>query len=101
MTPEQKAKLHSEIGKGREVKALVENESFKQVLNDSLHGIQNAWLDAQTVEARESLWHQGAGLKAFADNLQSIINTGRMAEQQLEIEKRMEQQDGEAKSTGR
>ena len=96
MTPEQKAKLHAELGKGREVAALVANETFKSILTDSLHGIQNAWLREQDPEKREQLWQQGAGLQALADNLQSIINTGKMAEQQLATEAAFEkQQNGE------
>jgi hypothetical protein len=92
MTNEQKAKLHAEIGKGREVAALVNNETFKQVLTDSLHGIQNAWLREQEKDQREYLWQQGAGLQAFADNLQSIVNTGKMAESQLAAERAIEEQ---------
>jgi len=82
--------LHSELGKGREVAALLGNETFKTVLTDSLHGIQNAWLREQDKEQREYLWQQGAGLQAFADNLQSIVNTGKMAERQLEVEREFE-----------
>lgn len=93
MPPEQKAKLHAEVGKGREVAALTQNETFKQVLTDSLHGIQNAWLREQDADQREYLWQQGAGLQAFADNLQSIVNTGKMAERQLEVEKQIENQN--------
>ena len=93
LTKEEKAKLHAEIGKGREVAALLNNETFKQVMTDSLHGIQNAWLREHDKEQREYLWQQGAGLQTFADNLQSIVNTGKMAERQLEVEKQFEAQN--------
>jgi hypothetical protein len=93
MSPEAKAKLHAEVGHGREVHALVSNETFKKVLTDSLHGIQNAWLREQDKEQREYLWQQGAGLQAFADNLQSIVTTGKMAEQQLAAERALEKQN--------
>jgi hypothetical protein len=93
MSPEQMAKLHSEVGQGREVAALTSNETFKKVLNDSLHGIQNAWLREKDAEQREYLWQQGAGLQAFADNLQSIVNTGKMAEHQIAVEREFEKQN--------
>lgn len=94
LIPEQRAKLSSELGKGREVAALLANETFKKVLSDSLHGIQNAWLHEQDKEQREHLWQQGAGLLAFADNLQSIVNTGKMAESQIAAERAFEAQNG-------
>lgn len=89
LTDDQLARLRQEVGTAREVRALIENETFKRVLTDTLHGIQNAWLHEHNRDAREALWQQGAGLQAFADNLQSIVNTGKMAEQQLEVERKM------------
>lgn len=94
-TNEQLAKLHEELGKGREVAALINNETFKNVLTDSLHGIQNMWLRCHDKDTREALWQQGAGLQAFADNLKSIVDTGKMAEQQLDFEKRMQGEGNE------
>lgn len=94
LSPEQRAKLSSELGKGREVEALLTNGTFKKVLSDSLHGIQNAWLREQDKDQREHLWQQGAGLQAFADNLQSIVNTGKMAESQIAAERAFEAQNG-------
>lgn len=85
----QLAKLREEAGKGREVAALTQNETFKTVLTDSLHGIQNAWLREINRDRREELWQQGAGLQALLDNLQSMVNTGKMAEQQLETERKL------------
>jgi hypothetical protein len=89
MSAEELAKRREEVGRGREVAALIANETFKQVLNDSLHGIQNAWLREQDRDQREYLWQQGAGLQAFADNLRSIVDTGKMAEQQLETDRKL------------
>lgn len=95
MSPEVKAKLHAEIGAGLEVEALTTNQTFKRVLTDSLHGIQNAWLREQDAKEREHLWQQGAGLQAFADNLQSIVNTGKMAKSQLDVERQFEGEQDE------
>lgn len=95
-TADQLAHLRNEVGYGREVKALVENETFKKVLTDSIHGIQNAWLSCHDKEQREALWHQGSGLQAFANNLKSIVDTGKMAEHQLEFDKQIRGQNDES-----
>lgn len=93
MTEEELAKRREEVGRGREVATLIANPTFKMVMNDSIHGIQNAWLRETDKDRREQLWQQGAGLQTLADNLQSIVDTGKMAEKQLEWEERMNENE--------
>lgn len=86
-------KLRDEVGRGREVANLLSNETFKKVLTDSIHGIQNAWLTCTSAEGREELWQQGAGLQTFANNLQSIVDTGKLAQRQLELDRELQKAD--------
>jgi len=93
--PEVLSKLHEEIGVGREVGALVNNDTIKKVLDGLLHGLQNSWLGETDRDNREVLWQQGQGVLKFVEAMRSLINTGNLAQAQLDQLKK-EHGDGKA-----
>lgn len=89
------AKLKSEVNVGREVAALIENETVKGVMNGLLHGIQNAWMKCENREERETLWQQVQGVQLFVGALGSVVDTGKMAAHQLAAEAALKGEDDE------
>lgn len=96
LTDAQLAQCRAEIGKGREIANLIENETVKGILNGMLHGYQNRWLITETAEARELLWQKALGIQEFIDALKSIIDTGKMANHQLEQDRKVRGQNDES-----
>jgi hypothetical protein len=91
-------KLRHEVSVGLEISALLNNTIVKSTLDGLLHGVQNEWLGETNREARELLWQRALGLQEFIGVLKSLIDTGKMAHSQLELERRMngEQNDQES-----
>ena len=98
LTPEQKAQLKFEVGRGLEIAALVENETVKKTLDGLLHGVQNEWLSEPNRDARELLWQRALGLQEFIAALRTLIDTGKMAHAQLEFEKRLQGEQNDQES---
>jgi hypothetical protein len=85
----QLSKLKSEVHLGKEIAALIDNQTVKKALDGLIHGLQNEWLVTPTAIERELLWQKGVGVQEFVAALRSIVDTGKMAAAQLELEERM------------
>src|SRR5215469_8788590 len=95
MSAEDKALRQGEVWAGQRMSQFLNDELMQEHFNNLLHGWQNAWLDATTVEQREELWARRRALRDFIESLQSVINTGEMASRQLQEDKWANQPNGE------
>jgi len=77
------AQLRQEVGLGIEIASLINNETVKKALDGLLHGIQNEWLVTVNRDERELLWQKQLGVREFIGALKTIVDTGRMAQYQL------------------
>jgi len=96
MSDEDRRARQSETWAGERMSQFLNDELMQKHFNDLLHGWQNQWLDAPTVEQREELWARTRALRDFLESLQSVINTGEMAAVQLKqdnMERRGEQDE--------
>lgn len=95
LNDEQLGKLRREVGMGIEISALVNNQTVKEVFDGLLHGRQNEWLACMNSTEREHLWLEARGAVLFWDALQSIVNTGKFAAQQLADDQAIRKQNGQ------
>jgi len=66
------------VERGHQAELLLQNDIFKELLND-LDGKYHAlWRQAKTVEAREDLHRYVKVLERISTDLQSIANTGKL-----------------------
>lgn len=78
------ARLKQEVYVASRVGELIGDELVSATLNGMLHGLQNEWLLTKNSAERESLWLRAQGLQEFLATLRSLIDSGKMAAQQLE-----------------
>lgn len=78
------SKLKQEVNQGLRIAALVDDELVKKTLDGLLHGLQNQWVGEPDQKAREALWQRATGLLEFINALKALIDTGKMANVQLQ-----------------
>ena len=85
LTKQQLYELNTEVQLGQRISALVNDEIIQKHLNGLLHGYQNMWLDELDPSVRNQLWLEAHALTTLIESLRSVINSGIMAAQQLEL----------------
>jgi hypothetical protein len=78
-----RAARRAEVYAGQRMGEFLHDDLMQEHFNNLLHGYQNMWLEAQTIEDREMLWMRTRALRDFIESLQSVITTGEMASIQL------------------
>jgi hypothetical protein len=86
-TDEQRFALKAEAMTGARIAALIEDETIQKHLNGLLHGYQNMWLDEEDPGKQCEIWRRANALKTLIESLQSVVNSGKMATAQLNLEK--------------
>lgn len=82
LTPEQ------EIQRGQEAAILLRNPLLVETLDEIERATIQKWEMAEAKETREDFWRLYKVAKLFRQALQSHIETGKLAELQLQQEKR-------------
>lgn len=79
MTEDQ---LSADIARGESAKAVIENEAFKLAFDALTNDLTNKWQNspARDAEGREKLYLMLTLTKAFRANLESLILSGRLAQ---------------------
>lgn len=86
LDPAELSKLKGEVHLGKEIAALIDNQTVKTALTGLLNGLQNEWLMTPTTAQRELLWQKAVGVQEFVAALRTIVDTGKMAAHQLATE---------------
>lgn len=80
------ATIEQRIYDGNRAKEVIENEAFQQVFSDIEQELFKAWMDspARDAEGREKIHQYLAMLKKVKTHLQSTLETGKLAQLDLE-----------------
>jgi len=89
MSQEDRSKRQFELGRAREISAMLDSEVIKATINGIIHGIQNEWMNTMDREQREFLWQQGQGVHKFVATLQGLVDTGKLAAEQLRADDKL------------
>jgi hypothetical protein len=95
MTKEDRSARHYEVGVGREIDAFLSNEIIKKTITGILNGIQNEWLVQPRADARELLWQQAQGVQKFVATLKELVDTGKLASEQLKLDNQQRGENGQ------
>lgn len=68
--------MTDKIERGIAAKAILENPTFREVINDLDAKYHALWREAKTVEAREDLHRYVKCLEHITDDLRSVATTG-------------------------
>lgn len=83
--------LHEEVSRGRDAEQLLEHPIFKEAVQAVRDGIINKWADAP-LRDKEGAHELKIMLKLLNDveaNIRQVVNTGKMANIQLEKEQKI------------
>ena len=79
-------KLNTEVSRGQQAKALLENKIFTEAFKEIHDKYLDAWRHSapSKAEDRENIWMMVKPLDAILEHIATVMTTGKMAEQQLE-----------------
>ena len=79
-------KLNTEVSRGQQAKALLENKIFTEAFKEIHDKYMDAWRHSgpSKAEDRENIWMMVKTLDAILEHIATVMTTGKMAEQQLE-----------------
>tara|TARA_R100000687_G_scaffold55957_1_gene44664 strand:- start:17 stop:313 length:297 start_codon:yes stop_codon:yes gene_type:complete len=79
-------KLNTEVSRGQQAKALLENKIFTEAFKEIHDKYLDAWRHSapSKAEDRENIWMMVKTLDAILEHIATVMTTGKMAEQQLE-----------------
>lgn len=89
MNPDDKALRQQEIKRAHEARQLLEHPVFVDAWDQLIESLKSGWLETATgeTERREMIYAQIRAAEAFRANLETVLETGRLAQVQLEEEK--------------
>ena len=80
--------LRKESNEGEEAKRILDSAVFKDAMQTLANGYQDQWMnsDVDDVKKRESVFVKLNILADFVNELQTVLQTGQMADEQLRQE---------------
>ncbi|SVD67881.1 uncharacterized protein METZ01_LOCUS420735 [marine metagenome] len=80
--------LRKESSEGEEAKRILDSAVFKDAMQTLANGYQDQWMnsDVDDVKKRESVFVKLNILADFVNELQTVLQTGQMADEQLRQE---------------
>jgi len=80
--------LRKESSEGEEAKRILDSTVFKDAMQTLANGYQDQWMnsDVDDVKKRESVFVKLNILADFVNELQTVLQTGQMADEQLRQE---------------
>ena len=80
--------LRKESSEGEEAKRILDSAVFKDAMQTLANGYQDQWMnsDVDDVKKRESVFVKLNILAYFVNELQTVLQTGQMADEQLRQE---------------
>ena len=77
-----------ESNEGQEAKRILESEVFKNAMQTLADGYHNDWMnsDMNDVEKRETTFVKLRMLAEFVNELQTVLETGQLADEQIRLE---------------
>lgn len=77
--------LEDEVRRAGRAKEILGNELFKEAVTEIEGALKDARLNSsiKDTEMREKLWAQEVALHSIIRNLESVIDTGQLAEEQI------------------
>ena len=80
--------LRKESSEGEEAKRILDSAVFKDAMQTLANGYQDQWMnsDVDDVKKRESVFVKWNILADFVNELQTVLQTGQMADEQLRQE---------------
>ncbi len=82
--------LRKESSEGEEAKRILDSAVFKDAMQTLANGYQDQWMnsDVDDVKKRESVFVKLNILADFVNELQTVLQTGQMADEQLRQEEK-------------
>jgi hypothetical protein len=83
--------VREESNEGQEARKILDSDVFKDAMQTLADGYQTEWMNSETndTERRETVFMKLRILAEFVNELQTVLETGQMADEQIRLEDKL------------